>query len=203
MFKELQVDVQKLINQTKNDINKRDAMKNKPTALIDAEINGQIRLIDSKLDQINIEILDYQKNPQKYDMLAKEIQRRRNIYQEFQNQRQELKVKHDLLNPRKNEKKYYGSTDLLQLHQDVTAQQDEALIKINEQASNIKLASIKMHNQIQEQGKLIEQLDGSSSLDQMMKLKYKMQQFSQQSSSCGLLSIIALELMILLMIIIV
>ncbi|CAD8097579.1 unnamed protein product [Paramecium sonneborni] len=211
MFTELAYNASKRINQIQTDLQTREKLKqsSKSTGLIDAEINSTLKYLDNELDQLDHEIKGYTTN-QNCNLLAKEIQKRRNLYNELAQKRQEIKkrieqnhmlyLQQQIIQNKQNKKNYesFGQMDALKLHGEITDRQDEYLSKINDKVLNIKNSSQNLSKQIKEQNGIIDQLheDTDFANQAMNRLKSKMISFLDQSSSWKLFTFLIFEILL-------
>ncbi|CAD8177878.1 unnamed protein product [Paramecium octaurelia] len=217
MFTELAYNASKRINQIQTDLQTREKLKqqSKSTGLIDAEINSTLKYLDNELDQLDLEIKGYTAN-QNCNLLAKEIQKRRNLYNELAQKRQEIKkrieqnhlnyLQQQLTQNKSNKKNYesFGQMDALKMHGEITDRQDEYLSKINDKVLNIKYSSQNLSKQIKEQNGIIDQLheDTDYANQAMNRLKNKMNYFLDQSSSWKLLIILFSEIFVFIFVVV-
>ncbi|CAD8179394.1 unnamed protein product [Paramecium pentaurelia] len=218
MFTELAYNASKRINQIQTDLQTREKLQqsSKSTGFIDAEINSTLKYLDNELDQLDQEIKGYIAN-QNSNLLAKEIQKRRNLYNELAQKRQEIKkrieqshithLQQQLIQNKQKKKNYesFGQMDALKMHGQITDKQDEYLNKINDKVLNIKYSSQNLSKQIKEQNGIIDQLheDTDSTNQAMKKLKNKMNYFLDQSNSWQLLIILFLEIFVFIFVVII
>ncbi|CAD8173852.1 unnamed protein product [Paramecium octaurelia] len=218
MFTELAYNASKRINQIQMDLQTREKLKqqSKSTGLIDAEINSTLKYLDNELDQLDQEIKGYTAN-QNCNLLAKEIQKRRNLYNELAQKRQEIKKRIELNHmahlqqqliqnkQKKNNYENFGQIDALKMHGEITERQDDYLSRINDKVLNIKYSSQNLSKQIKEQNGMIDQLheDTDSANQAMNRLKNKMNYYLDQSSSWKLLIILFFEIFVFIFVVVI
>ncbi|CAD8086628.1 unnamed protein product [Paramecium primaurelia] len=162
MFTELAYNASKRINQIQKDLQTREKQKQS----------------NNELDQLDQEIKGYTAN-QNCNLLAKEIQKRRNLYNELAQKRQEIKkrieqshithLQQQLIQNKQKKMNYesFVQMDTLKLHGQII---DEYLNKINDKVLNIKYSSQNLSKQIKEQNGIIDQLhENTDSANQAMK----------------------------------
>lgn len=86
--------IQRLLVSIKNDLNKREQKKKayQPVALIEGEIRGQLTNLERELDLFKAQIVAQERKSQSA-VMQRELERKRNQYSDFFNQKEDLKNK--------------------------------------------------------------------------------------------------------------
>ncbi|CAD8137515.1 unnamed protein product [Paramecium octaurelia] len=214
------VRIQKLIQQIRSDIQKREQKinVNQPVGIIDADIRQGISKLEIEIELLKSLIGRQNRNQ---EILQKEGETRKNTLLELQNVAAELKQNFDkslrsqkdqLFNDRSNGGKQYKDTETLQqmdkkqLHynqKQLQKEQDEKLDVCLDQLDTLKWKGKIIWNTVDEQNRLLIQIgnDMDKTNKEMINVNGKLKKVLNSSSYCCLHLFIAFELVGLIMII--